>query len=692
MRRKTGTIALVVAAVVFLQTPATALAECVSISEEDTDDEGNPLMELTYDGDVEAEYGPYEYEDENGNTVSGNDWGSAAGAFGGVTLIVNGAASALQGGPAVDADGGASVTINGDAMAGPGPAVVAFGEGTSVTVTGDATSEGEIGVNAGDLAAVAVGGNVENTGEGGTGVLTWEAAQVTVAGDVTASGEGGIGVQAWGSSSVAVDGSVEGTDIGMLTDGSATVVVKKDVTGVNSGINLFLADTTVDSGAGRIIVLGTVSATDEMGNMIWVELAPAEAPEGAEGPEADEVFADPTMDKILAALPDIIVGALEEGKEDFWMWNSYDQALVDAEDENAGALNDAIFLEKIKYYIEQQGLTNGSVAITGGTTVDGYLVAGENDELVLTVSPDEGYELDSLSGGRATAVRNADGTWSVTVPRGGGISISAVFKAISSAETDNQSTTTDNQSATPAENTAAAGAGQSTAAASGDVFEAVSVNWENVQTQINDTTEGNINVVTGGVVDVAAATMDKLAEKGAVLALHVGNGIAVSLSGQELRTTGQNLKITFTDKTGIPENVEKEVLNGALSSKVFAMKEKTAYGAGLNIHFNMGEKYAGKYANLYHYDEQTGKMVCDGSFRITENGQAMFALLRGDEYIVTVTEQMPAEIGTVYIVSSGDTLSAIAARRGVSLKAMLAANAGIQANRIYPGQRLSVPR
>ena len=47
---------------------------------------------------------------------------------------------------------------------------------------------------------------------------------------------------------------------------------------------------------------------------------------------------------------------------------------------------------------------------------------------------------------------------------------------------------------------------------------------------------------------------------------------------------------------------------------------------------------------------------------------------------------------TVYIVVSGDTLSGIAARSGVSLSALLAANPQIKnPNVIYPGDRITIP-
>ena len=64
----------------------------------------------------------------------------------------------------------------------------------------------------------------------------------------------------------------------------------------------------------------------------------------------------------------------------------------------------------------------------------------------------------------------------------------------------------------------------------------------------------------------------------------------------------------------------------------------------VNLHLQMGIANAGKYANLYRYDREKGILVSMGSFRITENGQAMFGLREGGSLLVTVTDRKPEEI------------------------------------------------
>lgn len=201
-----------------------------------------------------------------------------------------------------------------------------------------------------------------------------------------------------------------------------------------------------------------------------------------------------------------------------------------------------------------------------------------------------------------------------------------------------------------------------------------------------------IDVGTGTDVEVPTETLRKLAGKNVTLAMHAGDGIAVSAFGREVETANRDLKITLTDKDDmIPEYVSQKILFGALYSKMFAMEEKVDYDIRLNIHFSLGKDYAGKYANLYHFDEQTDNMIYDGSFIITSGGMAMFSLDRGDEYILTVTDDLRAGGSVKYTVAAGDNLTRIAEKNGVSLTALIAANPGIiDADKIYPGEILSI--
>ena len=67
----------------------------------------------------------------------------------------------------------------------------------------------------------------------------------------------------------------------------------------------------------------------------------------------------------------------------------------------------------------------------GTSTKEGLLVAHEGDKLTVTGTPKKGYRLTGIdAGSKALVTENEDGTYTVTVERGGDVTISALFEAV----------------------------------------------------------------------------------------------------------------------------------------------------------------------------------------------------------------------------------------------------------------------
>ena len=99
---------------------------------------------------------------------------------------------------------------------------------------------------------------------------------------------------------------------------------------------------------------------------------------------------------------------------------------------NGGGDYDAIagqILSEIDYIIRSAPLENGSIVINA-TPKGNDLVGKQGDAITVTITPDDGYVIDSVSGGKASIVLKDDGTYELLVPMGGGVDITAVLKAI----------------------------------------------------------------------------------------------------------------------------------------------------------------------------------------------------------------------------------------------------------------------
>lgn len=224
------------------------------------------------------------------------------------------------------------------------------------------------------------------------------------------------------------------------------------------------------------------------------------------------------------------------------------------------------------------------------------------------------------------------------------------------------------------------------------------VDWEQVAADMRQplTGEGNLNYTVRGENRVATSVLQQLAGLRQTLAFHSGNGIALSISGQDVdRNVLNNLNsmnLTVADGT-LSDKICSTKETGSLKNLQLSVYDSGAFAVLVNLHVNVGAEYAGNYANLYRYNAQTGSLDYCGSYRVNADGRAMFGLKLGGEYLVTVTRAIPQETAVhtdgEYIVKAGDALSRIAVRYHMPLADLIRKNPQIKnISKIYPGQRI----
>lgn len=208
----------------------------------------------------------------------------------------------------------------------------------------------------------------------------------------------------------------------------------------------------------------------------------------------------------------------------------------------------------------------------------------------------------------------------------------------------------------------------------------------------------NMNFVCSGEVKVPQNVLNTIKGTKLTVAFHSGNGVALSISGQDLKNKDlskiQNIDLTVDQTSNtIPANVVS-TKSGTVNRQL-GIRDTGSFGVNVNIHVNVGKDNSGKSANLYRYNTEKGRLEYCGSFTVTSTGQSMFALKRGGNYLVTVTDRRPSEsiwyTEGGYTVKSGDTLSKIAKRNHMTLAELLRRNVQItNQNVIRVGQKLNL--
>lgn len=318
-------------------------------------------------------------------------------------------------------DASSSVTVGGTVKADGLKAKGIYSEG-EVTVKGNVEVDGigATGINS-TQGVVNVNGNVKvsgtksNSGDETVGISA-SSSEVNVKGDVTSDGKG-IHIfksSSWKDSKVTVDGSVTGSSGVVINNGSDVtvggVVTATDGTGLDITLNQL-------TGQGKIN-LGTLNVKKEGETAILLDVSKVSLKD---------------IEGLIQAMPEVNLFEINVKQGDYFGINDgTDGDTISRTSISKKEAADQILKQKVNYHLRAENTSNGTISLehtkaTEGTTVKFYVKAVD------------GYQVKGVSAGKATVIDNGDGSYSIIVPRGGGVNISAIIEAIVKEEQGGQS-------------------------------------------------------------------------------------------------------------------------------------------------------------------------------------------------------------------------------------------------------------
>lgn len=281
---------------------------------------------------------------------------------------------------------------------------------------------GSIGIKSAQ-GEVTVNGNVKASGtprnelDAETVGISAEGSKVSIKGNVTSDGKGIHIIQSGGgfNSIVDVKGNVTGSS-GVVINNGSDVTVGGDVTATGgTGLDITLKDAT---GRGKIN-LETLNVTKEGETGILLDVRNRNNIQD--------------INELIQAMPEVNLFEINVKQGDYFGINDGTAGdTISGTSISKKEAADKILKEKVKYSFRTENTSNATISLdqkeaTEGTTVKFYVKAVE------------GYQVKGVSAGKARVIDNGDGSYSIIVPRGGGVNISAIIEAIMKEQPSEQS-------------------------------------------------------------------------------------------------------------------------------------------------------------------------------------------------------------------------------------------------------------
>lgn len=274
------------------------------------------------------------------------------------------------------------------------------------------SAQGEVTVNGNVKAS---GTPKSSSGEETVGISA-EGSKVTIKGNVTSDGKGIHIIQSGGgfNSIVNVNGNVTGSS-GVVINNGSDVTVGGDITATGgTGLDITLKDA---AGHGKIN-LGTLNVTKEGETGVLLDVRKRDIQD---------------IDELIQAMPEVNLFEINVKQGDYFGINDGTNSdTIKGTSISKKEAADQILKQKVNYHLRTENTSNGTISLehekaTEGTTVKFYVKAVD------------GYQVKGVSAGKATVIDNGDGSYSIIVPRGGGVNISAIIEAIMKEEQGGQS-------------------------------------------------------------------------------------------------------------------------------------------------------------------------------------------------------------------------------------------------------------
>ena len=164
--------------------------------------------------------------------------------------------------------------------------------------------------------------------------------------------------------------------------------------------------------------------------------------------------------------------------------------------------------------------------------------------------------------------------------------------------------------------------------------------WDVIKPQLEKAKSGEIvTVVMNGTSVVPKTVIDCIKGKDTTFVLDMGNGLSWKINGKKITDAAGDIDFGVTIGADAGKSIPVDVIN-KVSGERYSMNLSLAYdgefGFTATLTVNMEPKNSGMYANLFYYNEQTGKLEFISAGQIDSDGNVELAFTHASDYTIVV--------------------------------------------------------
>ena len=161
-----------------------------------------------------------------------------------------------------------------------------------------------------------------------------------------------------------------------------------------------------------------------------------------------------------------------------------------------------------------------------------------------------------------------------------------------------------------------------------------------ISSQLDEAKSGETVIVAmNGTTIVPKDIFDSIKGEDVTLVLDMGNGLSWKINGQDITEPSGDIDFGVTVGADAGKSIPVDVINNVTGERYF-MNLSLAYagefGFTATLTINMESKSAGLYANLFYYNEQTGKLEFVSVGQIDADGNVKLEFTHASDYTIVI--------------------------------------------------------